>query len=62
MKENDDDSSINIEEKNFFELIENQKEEEIRLFLNKNSSCEIWNYKDKKDNSTVLHASICTDN
>ena len=59
MKKIDDDSTTNVEGKRFFDLINNEKEDEIIQFLNNNSSCEIWKYRDKEeDNSTILHSSI----
>ena len=61
-KTNYSDSLQNIEEKNFFDLIEYEKEEEINKFLNKNSDCKIWNYRTEDDNSTVLHVSINSNN
>ena len=63
MKKIDDDSTTNVEGKRFFDLINNEKEDEIIQFLNNNSSCEIWKYRDKEeDNSTILHSSIVKNN
>ena len=58
----DSDSLQKREERNFFELIENEREEEINDFLAKNRNCEIWNYRTEDDKSTVLHVSIINNN
>ena len=57
MKEND--KCQKNEGNYFFDLISNEKEEEIINLLKDNNKYEIWNFRNKsKDNSTVLHNSV----
>ena len=51
------------EQKKFFTLVEEEKENEIKNLLKQGGVYEIWNYRSKdNNNSTLLHVSVYTKN
>ena len=54
-----DKDIIKDEQKQFFDLIGNEKEDEIKNILKNEIKYEIWNYKNKENNnSTLIHVSV----
>ena len=57
------DSLMNVEEENFFDLLDEEKDSEIIKLLTPEIPIEIWKYRNKdNENSTVLHVSVYKNN